>query len=443
MKYKIQRPYNGRYHVPWSGTPFCRKIAKWELRSGRGLLQALLAAIIIGAGIAGAVIFIKLRKPPQRVEQDVQAPLVEVEQLRAKDIRMVVHGYGTVNPKVQVDIIPEVPGKVVYIHPELIVGGLINARQTILRIDPRDYELGVRQAEAAVADAKVQLQTEQAEAEVARMEWEQLHPDTEPTSSLVLREPQIRKAKAMLASSEAQLETAKLRLERTSLSLPFDALITTENVDLGQYVVAGQSLAKAYGTGSVEIKVPLKDSELAWFDVFENSIFSNGDPNSAECTPAEVKAAFTGTEHTWEGYVVRTAGQVDRTSRMISVVVEVPDPFKVIDDRPPLLPGVFVEVLIQGKTLGNGVAVPRDAIREGDNVWLLNSNRLRILPLKIVRTDKNFAYVVSDDLDEANVIVSSLDAVVDGMKVRTEADITSRDEQAADGNSNPKRPEEI
>jgi RND family efflux transporter MFP subunit len=392
-------------------------------------LQALLAIVIVGAGITGAVIFIMLKKPPERMEQDVQAPLVEVVQLRSKDIPMVVQGYGTVNPKVEVDIIPEVAGKVVYIHPELIVGGLIPANETILRIDPRDYELAVRQSEAAVADATVILEIEQAEAEVARTEWKQLHPDTEPTSSLVLRLPQIRKAKALLDSSEAQLATAQLRLERTSLSMSFDVLITTENVDLGQFVVMGQPLAKGYGTGSVEIEVPLKDSDLAWFDVFENSIFSNGDSNSAKGTPAKVIADFAGAEHTWKGYVVRTAGQVDKTSRMISVVVEVPEPFDALNGRPPLLPGVFAEVLIQGNTLSNAVAVPRDAIREGNQMWVVNGNHLSIRPLKIVRVDKNFAYVVSDDLDKAKVVISSLDAVIDGMEVRTEAGTTAPGEQ--------------
>jgi RND family efflux transporter MFP subunit len=398
---------------------------RYQRMAGRGILQALLAIIIVGVGIAGAVTFIMLKKPPERKEQDLQAPLVEVVQLQSKDIPMVVQGYGTVTPKVEVDIIPEVAGKVIYIYPELIVGGLIPADKTILRIDPRDYKLAVRQAEAAVADARVILETEQAEAEVARTEWKQLHPDTEPTSSLVLRQPQIRKAKALLDSSEAQLATAQLRLERTNLSLPFDVLITSENVDIGQYVVTGQSLAKGYGTNSVEIEVPLMDSELAWFDVFENSIFSNDNSNSTKGTPAEVKATFAGTEHTWKGNVVRTTGQVDKTSRMISVVVEVPKPFDAINDRPPLLPGVFTEVLIQGNTLRNAVAVPRDAIREGDQMWIVNGNRLGVRPLKIVRADKKFAYVVSGDLDGAKVVLSSLDAPIDGMKVRTKADTST------------------
>ena len=121
---------------------------------------------------------------------------------------------------------------------------------------------------------------------------------------------------------------------------------------------------------------------------------------------------------------------------MISIVVEVTEPFKVIDGRPPLLPGVFAEVLIQGNTLDNAVAVPRDAIREGGQVWLLNGNRLRIRSLKIVRLDKKFAYVASDVLD------SSLDAVVDDMEVRTEANVTTQDEQVKNNGVQTEKPED-
>ena len=162
------------------------------------------------------------------------APLVKIEQVHVRDIPMFIQGYGTVNPTVEVDIIPEVAGKVVFIHPQLKVGGLIRSNEKILQIDPRDYELAVRQAEAAVADTTVLLETEQAEAQVARKEWSGLHPDTEPVSALVLREPQIRKAQAALDSAKAQLAIAQLRLERTCISLPFDILITAESVDLGQ-----------------------------------------------------------------------------------------------------------------------------------------------------------------------------------------------------------------
>lgn len=406
-----------------------------------GSAQTFIAMSILILSVAGAIVLVVIRKPPERTQQDVQAPLVKVEPLRVRDIPMVIRGHGTVNPKVEVDLIPEVAGKVVFVHPELKVGGLIRRDERILQIDPRDYELAVRQADAAVADARVRLETEQAEAEVARREWNELHPDTEPASPLVLREPQIRQAQATLASAEAQLATAKLRLERTSLSLPFDALITSERIDLGQYVVTGQSLGMAYGTDAVEIEVPLEDDELAWFDVFAQSIFANDSANPQKRTPVEVRADFGGAIHTWQGHVVRTTGQVDKMSRMVFVIVEVPDPFRISDSRPPLLPGVFAEVLIQGKILRNAIAVPRDAVREGNHVWLVNEGRLHIQPLDIVRADQDFAYVVSDLQDGANVVVSSLDAVVSGMKVRTEAEIERATEPVRHDSHEPGEPE--
>lgn len=404
-------------------------------------MQFLIAISILLLGMTVAVILIILRKPPERTEQNVQAPLVKVESLEIRDIPMMIRGYGSVHPKVQVDVIPEVAGKVVFVHPELKVGGFIRRDEKILQIDPSDYELAVQQAQAAVADATVRLETEQAEADVARKEWNELNPGTEPTSLLVLREPQIRQAKAALASAEAQLATARLRLERTRISLPFDSLITSERVDLGQYVVAGQSLGTAFGTEAVEIEVPLEDEELAWFDVFAQSIFSNGHPNPKTYTPVEVRADFAGALHTWEGRVVRTTGQVDKMSRMVVVVVEVEKPFEISGDRPPLLPGVFAEVLIQGKTLSNAVAVPRDAVREGNQVWLVNDGRLHIQPLDVVRADKDFAYVVSDIPDGAEVVVSSLDAVVSGMAVRTDAEIETQTEPVPQESPEPNRPE--
>jgi len=321
---------------------------------GPRLMQGLCALLLLAVGVAIAVAFLKLKKPPERVEQAVLTPLVQVRQLDVADRQMVIEGYGTVTPKVK---------------------------------------LAVQQAQASVAEAQVRLDTEIAEAEVARKEWRQLHPEIEPDSPLVLREPQIRRAKAGLESAKAQLSVAELRLQRTAISLPFDVLIVSENVDLGQYVGMGQPLAKAYGTAAFEIEVPLEDDELAWFDVFGASMSPRANSGESDRAPAEVRASFAGGEHTWQAYVVRTTGQVDRMSRMVSVVVEVPQPLELSNGKPPLLPGAFVSVRIVGRTLHGAVAVPRDAIHGGNRVWLVEDDRLHIEELDIVRADKDFAYV--------------------------------------------------
>ena len=383
-----------------------------------GNRQMAISVGILIVGILLMFILVKLRKPPERIEQESLTPLVKVRQLDVRDIQMVVSGYGTVTPKVQVEIVPQVSGKVVSVNPQFKAGGFIRADEQLLKIDPRDYELAVRQAGAGVAEALVNLDMERAEAQVARQEWEQLHPNTEPVSALVLREPQIRQAEASLESAKAKLAIAELNLERTSLSLPVDARIISETVDLGQYVMTGQSVGTAYGVDLVEIELPLEDKDLAWFDIPENPVLLNDNKASTGSTIAYVKADFTGAEHIWTGYVTRTTGQIDKASRLISVVIEVPEPFNISKGRPALLPGMFVEVLIQGNVLKGVVAVPRDVIHDGNKVWLVNEGRLHIHPLEIVRADKDFAYVTSGLDDGAMIILSSLDTVVEGMKVR-------------------------
>ncbi len=391
--------------------------------------QAPIALGIFVLGILLMITLAKLRRPPQRVEKTALAPLVKVIQFNVQDIQMIVSGYGTVSPKIEVEIVPQVSGKIISVNPQFKPGGFVAAGKRLLKIDPRDYELVVQQAEAIVAEAVVKLDLEKAEAEVAISEWQQLNPDSEPASPLVLREPQIRQAQAKLESAKAQLAKAKLELERTELSLPIDVRIVSERVDLGQYVLAGQSLGTAYGIDAVEIELPLQDRELAWFDIPDNTVSFNGNAPSSKRTIAQVKADFAGTNHTWTGYVMRTTGQVDKTSRLISVVIEVPEPYNTSDGQPALLPGTFVEVLIVGNVLKGAIAVPRDAIRQGNKVWVVEEERLHIQPLEIARAERDFAYVISGLDDGAMIVLSSLDTVTEGMKVRSQLEMTAPAEQ--------------
>ena len=398
------------------------KAIKENNKKPSGLIQLLLVVVIIAIGIVIAVVFIKLKKPPQRQEQIVLAPLVKVEPLDRRDIQMIVRGYGTVTPRLQVEIVPQVSGKVVWVNPQFRAGGFIRRGELILKIDPRDYELSLRQANAAVAEAQVMLDLEKAEAKISKEEWLQLHPGQEPDSPLVFREPQIRQAQARLESAEAGLATANLNLERTRPSLPVDAVIMNERIALGQYVMIGQSMGAAYGIESMEIEVPLEDKELAWLAVPDNTVSVNAAQSPKKGAIARVSANFAGEEKCWLGYVVRTTGQVDITSRLISVVVEVSEPFKDSGSTPPLLPGMFVEVAIEGNILKNAIAVPRDAMHNNNEVWVATEGQLYVQSLDIVRADRDFAYADSGLDDGDMIIVSSLDTVIEEMKVRIQSE---------------------
>ena len=372
-------------------------------------LKIIIPIVVLIIGAAAAALIASARKTPPRVDRPPLGPLVEVTPVDVTDVPVTVTGHGEVVPRVAVDLIPQVAGQVVRTHRSLVAGGFFKAGEVLVVIDPRDYDLAVERAQAAVARAKVALEREQAEAEVAREEWNGLHPGEEPTG-LVIREPQIRQAEAEYAAAEADLAVARLHLERTRISLPFDGVVVSESVDVGQFVGNGSRLATVYGTDVVAVRVPLDSRELAWFDIPSH----RGDPGAS----AEVSASFGGTRSTWEGRVTRMEAQVDQTSRMVHVVIEVSDPYETSDGRPALLPGSFVDIRISGRTLQDVVSVPRHAIHDGRRVWVFDDGKLDVRDVEIVREDRQQTLIASGLEDGDLVIVSALDAVTDGMTIR-------------------------
>ena len=381
------------------------------------ILQLFAVIVVIAIGIGFAKLLISLKKPPEKKELKVAAPLLNAQMVHRDTMQMVVKGYGTAGPAIEVQIVPQVSGVVVESHKDFVNGGFFKAGEALIVIDQRDYKLAVENAEAAVAAAQVQVDQETAEAEVAKKEWALLHPEKEPESALVFREPQIRQAKAQLRAAKAQLETAKLSLERTVISMPFDGRVVSESVDIGQYLTPGQPIATVYATDVIEIVVPLEDSELEWFDIPMNHVGSSVTVSGPE---VEVKAVFAGVEHKWEGKIVRTEGRIDSSSRMVRVVAQVDRPFDTYNGNAPLVPGMFVEVWIKGKELKDVFRIRRYAVHNVDEVWVVNDNRLHIQKVKIARRDKEYAYITWGLEDGDIIVMSPLDTVTDGMKIRVD-----------------------
>jgi RND family efflux transporter MFP subunit len=394
------------------------------------LLQLFLVIVVLGIGVGVFKLLGAMRKPPERKEQTIVTPLLNGLIVHEQNLQMLVSSYGTVSPKIEVQVVPQVSGQVVACHKNFVNGGFFKVSEPLITIDPRDYELAVETADAVVARSQVALETESAEAVVAESEWRQLNPGGEPASPLVLREPQIRDAQAQLRAAKAQLETARLNLERTVISMPFNGRVAGESVDIGQYLMAGQPVATVYSTDVVEIVVPLEDRELAWFQV--PGAYSDAENTSGEYAgpKAIIKTDFAGSVHTWTGRVVRSEGQIDIASRMVNVVVEVANPFELSGSKPPLVPGMFVEVEIEGKTLDNIIKVPRYSVHGPNEIWVDRGGKLYIKQIQVIRRDKQYAYVAGGLKDGDVIITSPLDTVTDGMDIRTQVETSPGDGEA-------------
>jgi RND family efflux transporter MFP subunit len=372
------------------------------------VLQPLLVLGVLVAGFLGAMGLASQREAPPRVETVQYAPLVRTIAVRPEARTITVRGHGALRARTRVDLVPQVGGEVIAIHPGLRAGGRFAAGEVLLEVDPIDYELAVARARADVEGTETALVALDAEARAAREEWLELQPEA-PVPPLVAREPQLREAAARREAAIAAVRSAELDLARTKLRLPWAGRVVEALVDLGEVVRVGQSVGSVYATDVFEVALPLRQDQLRWV-----SLADDGD--DAAGTSATVSADVGGRTVELTGRAVRLEAELDPASRLARVVVELrPDGLpREIATR--LLPGLFVRVALDGGRLPDVVTLPRVALREDGIVWLVEDGRLRFAHAD-VRHSENGDVIVSG-LGEAIVVTSELEVVTDGMAVR-------------------------
>ena len=374
------------------------------------LAQLVFAAAVIAFGFLIFAGFMATRSDVQRSRANLPPPLVKAIEADVGPRAVLVTGEGTVRPLREISLIPQVSGKVVYISPAMADGGRFEKGDVLLGIEPQDYELAVKSAEARVKDLESKLLLAIEEAEVALEEWKLSGEGAagEEPPPLVAKEPQLEAARAGLAAGKADLEKARLNLERTTLRAPFDGRITKKNVDIGQFVAVGQQLGSMFSIEAAEIAVPLPQEDLEWFYV------PGFTPDGEGESKVTVRAEIAGRDRAWEGKIMRSEGVLDERTRMVNVIVRVERPY---DTVPPLAMGLFAAIEIEGVTVRDALWLPRSAIHDGGVAWLIDGeSRIRFRKVDVVRFDGDRALVTGIDKGEL-VAITSIKIVTDGIKV--------------------------
>lgn len=409
----------------------------------RWVRQSIFVLVALAVGGLGAVGLYKTRSRPQPQSVEDTGPLVRVQTAKRENVAVAVQGFGTVEPAVAVDIVPQVSGKVVGLHPSMVDGGYFKSGDVLIEIDPTDYQLameestarlqeaeadqkaaaaGIDEAKAMADDAQIEVDYEKGlydrgaatEREFGRATAELKRTNAALEASIAAH----RRAGATQQLAQTRLKIAQVNLDRTRIAMPFDGRVMTESVDVGRQVVAGQTVATVYGTDVMEVVVPLEDRQLAWFDVPSENHRDKALHNPANGSAVEVTVDFAGRQLVHTGRIARTQGQIDTRSRMVRIVVQVPRPPVAGNGNDTLVPGMFASVKIFGHQLENVIALPRYAVHDASRVWTVVDGQLRMVSVQIARVDGKQAYV-SVGLNEGDIIItSSLDIATDGMRVR-------------------------
>lgn len=425
--------------------------------------RVLLFVPAIAIGVAG-FLYLNAREPAQITDNGAR-PLVpvRVQEIVLEPVTVTVTGYGRVEPVRTWEGISQVDGRIVETSDALAIGGFVNAGETLVRVDPRDYEIArdralanlqIAQADLAELNAQEQSTAQQVglerqieaviQADVDRRaelvergsnaiaSLEQAQRDLisqqravlDLENALALFPVQRDSARATLASREVDLEEADRQLANTRITAPFDGRVLEESVSEGVYIRPGDPLVTLGGVELVEVVAEAQPAAmskaLALLLPDINDVIDRFNPYEEDVAINALQVAgisatvvlSQGTEYRYPAEIVRLDGSVDNTTGTLGIVVQVRDAAlpQAGTRRPPLANGAFVSVVFEGKTSEPYARVPRSAVIETQ--------------------DTTYVYVVDGDtrLARRNVVVAGRSGgdlvVADGLRTGDELILT-------------------
>ncbi len=383
---------------------------------------------ILGLGVIIAWLFIVTAPSSKRIKPPVSSPMVVSIITKKEDAPLVVSALGTVKAAQETIVRARVSGQVQELGPNFEPGGIVKKGELLLQLDDDDYKNALALKKSTLAEAKASYDLEMGQQRVARTELEQLEkimPEAAKKTALALRKPQLAQAKAVLEAAEADFDQAKLNLERTKITTPYNAIVLKRNVSLGSQASNSDTLATIAGTDEYHIEAAIPLDKLQALGI---SIFNETKVN-----------IYTATNNMREGHVLHSIASLDETTRMGRVLVSITDPLGLKSEQPHLLLGDQVRVELQAGVLKNAITLPRIALRSNDTVWVAvptpqnpqvagqnagqspkqaQTYTLDIRPVEVAWKDTE-RVVITKGLEQGeNVITSPLGAPIQNMPVR-------------------------
>ncbi len=358
------------------------------------------------------VIFIWLINNQPTLKTTVKEPVPVA--VRALDIRLApmqlrVSSEGNVQPSVETKLVAQVAGEVIELSSSLVAGGNFSKGDILLKLDPRDYEIALSRSQATLSRAQAEQRF--ATEEITRIR--SLYGD-ELASIAELQSAERLLAVANAASDDAAaaVKRASVDLERTVFTAPFNGRVRAEDVDIGQFLSKGAMIATLYDTDRLQVRLPLADAQLAYLDPsYAQTGISGEEPANVVLT-----ANYAGDMQSWSAKLLRTEGDISTKSRFLHVIVAVTETLNSNGVRLPV--GLFVNAVIDGRTVDNLVSIPRTALRPDNSVMVIDdSDKLHFRDVSVFKLSDNDVLISEGLASGERISISPLQFVVEGMPV--------------------------
>jgi RND family efflux transporter MFP subunit len=318
-----------------------------------------------------------------------------------------IQATGTTAPLNMTKIMPLVPGLIVSLPVK--EGDQVKRGQVVATIDQRGFRLNVRQAEAAIAAARVAV-------DATRREKERFQKLMQEDATAKAQFDQVmdrfRGAEAQMNQALVARDMAKKALGDTILRAPYDGVITKKLASVGDYATSMPPtvLLVMVDNGTLELKVSLPEPDLERVSV-----------------GAPLSATFASLGRTVETKIARIIRSVDMMTRSFEVIGEIPN------SDLSLKPGLFADVKIQAAKARKRYVIPASAvIDEGAGVFSVlvvregSAHRVRV---RIATVSPTKVEVLSG-LNGQETVVTDPSGIYDGDPVAAPASAPAQKPEA-------------
>nr|WP_319392694.1 hypothetical protein [uncultured Desulfobacter sp.] len=407
--------------------------------------------------------------PPERVENKERVQAVRILELSLTDVVPKVETFGYVRPDRTWQAIPEVSGKVVYMHENLKKGHFIKQGETLFQIDTTTYGLAETRGQADLMNINAKLkELDQSATNLKRLleiekksmvsasqelkrkrelfrngyvsrsdlEKEERSFLSHQTSvnnlqnSLDLIPSQKKSLLAQKKSGESSVTQKRLDVAKTMIKAPFNCRLSAVNIELNQFAAAGTVLAEAVSVDRVEISVPLSPRDF--FTLlprdYNRTIGQTPDLEiirKAIGVTAKIQLPMDeGLNFEWDGTFSRTSESMDTKTGTLTAYVTVDRPYEnaIPGKRPPLVNNMYVKVILQGQAMHDYFSIPRSALHNGSVFLCDKENRLEIRPVNSEMTLMD-QVVVKEGLNPGErLVLTDLVPAIQGMKLKPVVD---------------------
>ena len=366
--------------------------------------------LIVSIGVA-----VTLVRNPTRIEESAPeiVPIsVRVAAVETQSVQIDVESQGKAQAARQASVSSNVQGPVAWVSPSLEAGAYVEAGEPLLRLEASDFETAVIRSQAGFDQARAEAEFSQADlSRIQELAGRRLASEAELQNA----QRQATIAEARLADAKAALDQAQLDQERSVLRAPFNAIVASRDVELGQFVNRAESVAVLFDADSVDVRVPLAIRQLGYLDVPAGF---RGEFESGLAPSVELTGNYGGKKYTWRGTLLRTEATIDPNSNTVQAIIRVEQP-EASNQAIPLPIGLFVEAKIAGKRIDDLIALPRAVIRNNSQVLVVDAeNKMYFRDVDIFRLEEDRVLISGGLLAGERICISPIQAVVDGMSVQ-------------------------